>query len=61
MSLGQSVEALEANIMPIVGIFAARIAQANDQFFHWLILCSGAQEPKPTNHFPSIYSNTFRG
>jgi hypothetical protein len=45
----------------MVGIFATWIAQADDQFSHWLILRSGAQEPQPTSHFPPIYSNTFRG
>jgi hypothetical protein len=61
MSLGQSIEALEANVMPIVGVFTAWIAQADDQLFHWLIPHSRAQEPQPTDHFPPIYFNTFRG
>jgi len=42
MSLSQSDETLKANVMPIVGVFAARIAQADYQLFHWFILCFGA-------------------
>ena len=69
MSLGQSLKTLEANVMPIVGVFAARVAQADDQLFHWPLLRSAAQELQPsppvavqvTIHSPPIYSNTSRG